>query len=609
MKEKIKFILRFAAPHKWKFIAMQLCMILTTVSLVVLPRIIGWLIDEVFYSRNMSRFLFIVSVYGIVYIFNQIMFTVQNILQEVLSTAFLFDIRAELYSRVLRFKGRYLTNLYSGDMISRLKYDVDQIMNMIYMNLFGLVSSVLNLFIALAFIFYANKWLGIFTVFITPIIIYVSRSFYKKAKVKNFDMIRKKGLLSSWTFEILGGMQEIKLLHASKQIISEFLRRSIQIARQSIGLNKMEVSAERINAGISLTARLILFTIAAYLVVNGQLTIGGVTACFTYYADCISLFNGINSKILSLSSNMVSCDRIMELFAVELEAPGICPATPELCPATPKLRPATPELRPDNSRVHPGPPGSTAENIAGSIEFKNVSFYYNKGQDIFRDISFRIDPCDKVAIVGHSGVGKSTLVNLLCRIFDPASGNIFIDNQDIQEYDVKYLRDQIGVVHQDSIIFNGSIRFNLLFTDDKTQDEFLWKALTMAGMDQFVRTLENGLDTIVGTGKLSFSGGQKQRIAIARAFVKNPPIMIFDESTSSLDSESEMTIQNSWEFLGKNHTLLIIAHRLSTIIDADKILVFEDGKVAGFGRHEELLQTCGTYRTLFQEQYRKESAS
>lgn len=579
MKEKVKFVLKFAAPHKWKFVTMQLCMILTTASLVVLPRIIGWLIDEVFYSQNMSRFLFIVGIYGIVYIFNQAMFTVQNIMEKVLSTAFLFDIRAELYSRILNFKGRYLTNLYSGDMISRMGYDIDQIMDMIDMNLFGIVSSVLNLFMALAFIFFANKWLGIFTVFVTPVIIYISRFFYGKAKAKNYGIIKKKGLLSSWTFEILGGMQEIKLLHASKQIISEFLRRSVKIARLNIDLNRVEILAERINTGISLLAQMILFTMAAFLVAKDRLTLGEATACFTYYTSCISSFNSINSKILALSSNMVSCERIMELFQVEQE-------THESGPAI---------LKDSESRA------------AGEVEFKNVTFGYNENQAIFKDISFHINPCEKIAVVGHSGVGKSTLVNLLCRIFDVTSGNIFVDGRDITGYDVKYLREQIGIVHQDSIIFNGSLRFNLIFTDDQTQDELLWNALKMVDLYDFVKGLEKGLDTVVEAGKISFSGGQKQRLAIARAFVKNPPIMIFDESTSSLDSESEMVIQNSWEILGKNHTLLIIAHRLSTIMNADKILVFEEGKIAGFGSHEELLRTCGTYHTLFQEQCLKEA--
>jgi ABC-type multidrug transport system fused ATPase/permease subunit len=579
VKEKIKFILKFAAPHKWKFATMQLCMILTSITLVILPYIIGWLIDEVIYSQNMSRFIFIVCVYGIVYTFNQAMFTVQNIMAKILSTAFLFDIRAEVYSRILKFKGKDLTNLYSGDVISRLGYDVDQIMNMIYMNLFGLVSNILELCIAFAFIFHADKWLGFFTMFITPIIIYISRFFYRKAKAKNSHLIKEKGLFSSWTFEILGGMQEIKLLHASKQIISEFLQQSIKLARLNIDLNKMEVLADRINAGISLAAQMCLFTIATFLVINKHLTIGAVTACFTYYTSCISLFNSINSKILGLSSNMVSCERIMELFESELEEQ----AAPQDI----------------SEKNHNG--------IEGSIEFKNVSFYYNKEQSVFKNISFCINPFDKIAIVGRSGVGKSTLVNLLCRIYDVSSGNIFIDDKNIMDYDVKYLREQVGMVHQNSIIFNGSIRFNLLFTHDKTQDQKIWKALKMVDMYEFVNELEDGLDTIVGAGKISFSGGQKQRIAIARTFVKDPPIMIFDESTSSLDSESEMTIQNSWELLEKNHTLLIIAHRLSTIIDADKILVFEDGKVAGFGKHEELLHTCRTYKTLYQEQYSRET--
>ncbi|MCI6920088.1 MAG: ABC transporter ATP-binding protein/permease [Lachnospiraceae bacterium] len=165
------------------------------------------------------------------------------------------------------------------------------------------------------------------------------------------------------------------------------------------------------------------------------------------------------------------------------------------------------------------------------------------------------------------------------------------------------MRKQIGVVHQNSIIFHGSIRFNLQFSEDRSRDDLLWEALKMADLYDFVSSLEKGLDTVIGTGGMDFSGGQKQRIAIARIFVKNSPIMIFDESTSALDSGAEMTIKDSWELLGENHTLLIIAHRLSTIVHADRILVLEDGKIAGFDKHEELLENCETYHKLFKEQY------
>ena len=580
MKEKIKFVLKFAKPHKWKFIIMLLSIILATITLMILPFIIGWLVDEVLGSQNMSRFIYIVSIYGVVYIFNQAMYTIVNIMEKVTGTTFLFDIRAELYSRILRFKGSCLASMYSGDTISRMEYDVDQIMTMISINLFGLTSNFINMIIALVFIYCANIWMGVFTTVATPVIIYVSRIFFGKAKRENSRIIKKKGILSSWTFEILGGMQEIKLLHASRQILSEFLRRNIEIARMSIGLNRIEVKAERLNAGILVIAQMCMFTIAAFLVKAGKLTIGGVTACFAYYTNCITTFNSINAKILSLSSNMVSCDRIMELFEALLEEEGEHLSKQEILK-------------------------SNREQMAGTIEFKNVSFYYHEERNVFKDLSFRINPCEKIAIVGNSGVGKSTLVNLLCRIYDVNDGNIFVDGKDIMEYDIKYLREYIGVVHQNSIIYNGSIRFNLQFAWDKFQDDLLWEALKMAGLYDFVSGMEEGLDTIVGTGGLNFSGGQKQRIAIARAFVKNSPIMIFDESTSALDSESEMTIKKSWELLGKNHTLLIIAHRWSTIMNADRIIVFEGGKVAGFGKHEELLESCETYNNLFREQYSK----
>ena len=178
MKEKIKFILKFAKPHKWKFIIMLLSIILATITLMILPFIIGWLVDEVRGSQNMSRFIYIVSIYGVVYIFNQAMYTIVNIMEKVTSTTFLFDIRAELYSRILRFKGSCLASMYSGDTISRMGYDVDQIMTMISINLFGLVANFINMVIALIFIYCANIWMGVFTTVATPIIIYVSRIFF-----------------------------------------------------------------------------------------------------------------------------------------------------------------------------------------------------------------------------------------------------------------------------------------------------------------------------------------------------------------------------------------------------------------------------------------------
>ena len=177
MKEKIKFVLKFAKPHKWKFIIMLLSIILATITLMILPFIIGWLVDEVLNSQDMSRFMYIVSIYGVVYILNQAMYTIVNIMEKVTSTTFLFDIRAELYSRILRFKGSYLASMYSGDTIRRMGYDVDQIMTMISINLFGLVSNFINMVIALVFIYYANIWMGVFTIVATPVIIYVSRIF------------------------------------------------------------------------------------------------------------------------------------------------------------------------------------------------------------------------------------------------------------------------------------------------------------------------------------------------------------------------------------------------------------------------------------------------
>lgn len=571
MKRRIKLILYYAKPHQWVFIGLFACIIVTTFSGAIYPYIFGRLVDEVFYSKNMAAFLNIVLIYGTVYLFNQLMHFALNMSWARLMTRFLFDIRSAIFNKVLSYKGVKLTGLYSGDIIARMNNDTAEFMNFIHWNIFYTVGGALDLLLSLGFIFYLNVWIGFFTFLLTPTIVYSSRKFSKMAKKYYEEIAQKNGLLSSWLFEIIKGMQDIRLLNATKNILSDYVGKTIKIMRLQIKSGKVEVVAERINSGISLLVQMALYIISAVFIINGHLTVGGFTACITYFGTCTAMFNSLNSKIVNIAANMVSVDRVVNI----LEEPS--------------------------EDYNLDAPDITIEK--GNILFSNVFFSYINDIRVLKGLTLDIKSGERVSLVGHSGAGKTTIANLLYKLYEVDRGAISIDGINITEFNLHNLRDQIGIVHQDTLLFESTVRFNLCFSNDNKNDNQLWNALKMAHLYDFISALPNGLDTKIGSGGITFSGGQKQRLAIARIFVKNPKILIFDEATSSLDNEAEGVITSCWDELCKDRTILVIAHRLSTILSSDKVAVVSDGKIVGYDNHRNLLETCPEYVELFKEQY------
>lgn len=574
MKGKLKIVIQFAEPHKFKFIILFLCIIITTFIGTFYPYIFGRLVDEVFYGKNMSVFLSIVLVYGVVYLFNQVMHLILNLSWASLMTKFLFDIRTAILNKVLSYKGQKLTRIYSGDVIARMDKDTEQFMDFIHNNMFYTIGDVFYLVFMGCFIWYINIWIALFIIVLTPIIVYVSRYFSKKAKKCYDEIAKKNGLLSSWLFEIIKGMQDIKLLNASKNILSDYIGKIIKITRIQIKSDRVEVLSERVNSGISTLAQMILYIISALFIINGHLTVGGFTACITYFGQCITIFNNLNNTNVNISANMVSIERVISVLSEESE------------------------------NYNESAPSIEIQN--GNISFSNVWFAYNKDMDILKGISLDIAPGEKVSLVGHSGTGKTTIANLIYKLYEIDDGKICIDGVNINDFNLHNLREQIGIVHQESIFFDGTVRFNLCLNNSKDNDWQLWQVLKMSHLYDFVKSLPNGLDTVIGTEGITFSGGQKQRLAIARIFIKNPKILIFDEATSSLDSEAESVIKSSWDDLCKGRTIIIIAHRLSTILCSDKVAVVKDGQIVGFDSHSNLLKSCDAYIKLFTEQYRSE---
>ena len=246
------------------------------------------------------------------------------------------------------------------------------------------------------------------------------------------------------------------------------------------------------------------------------------------------------------------------------------------------------------------------DNVNGNFEFKNVSFGYNEEKQVFDNLSFKIKANSTVAFVGKSGVGKSTIFSLLCKMYDINSGVITIDGVDIKELDKESIRDNITIISQNPYIFNLSIRDNLRLVKSDMTDEEMIKACKLACLDDFINSLPDGYDTIIGEGGINLSGGQRQRMAIARAFIQDTEIILFDEATSALDNETQAMIQKAIENMQEKYTILIIAHRLSTIINSDRILFLDDGKILADGTHEELLSTCEEYKKLYESEIEKQ---
>ncbi len=564
----MKLILHFAKGHKWMFLILFVCIVF---SGALYPYIFGRLVDEVFYGKNMDVFFQIVVMYAIIYFFNQVMHFVLNMSWARLMTKFLFDIREAVLEKGLSLKGETLSGGYSGDLLTRMNKNVEEFMNLIHWNIFYVVGSTLNLICSIFIIWYLNTWIAVFVLVLTPLIVYLSRFFSQKEKKYKKKIEENNGLLTAWIFEIIRGMQDIRLLGAVSCILSDYTKKTVQIMRWNIQSDRVQVVSERVNSGVATIARLMLYGISAWFVINGGLTVGEFTACVAYFGTCINVFNALNNRVMGIAGNMVGIDRVREVFEKESENYG----------------------------------GEIQNQVIerGDIGFHDVYFDYGNDTRVLKGITLQIQAGECIALVGKSGAGKSTIANLIYKLYSIRSGNITFDGINQMDFNLHNLRDQIGMVHQDSIFFDGTIRYNLLLTQENKTDEELWNALKMAHLYDFVSKLPKGLDTKIGYEGIQFSGGQKQRLAIARIFVKNPKILIFDEATSALDSEAEQIIMQSWDKLRENRTILVIAHRLSTILNSDKVAVLHEGVIAGYDHHLQLLQNCSVYRELFKEQY------
>lgn len=476
-----------------------------------------------------------------------------------------------IFEKALSYKSNVLDQTSTGDILHRINFDTDEVLAFLKSDFFYGLSAVLEFLLCLIISAYISLSLAGVVLLLTIVSVVVSNILSKKLQPlykKNSELTAKN---QSWLLEFLGGMRDVRLLNATRRCASLYLDREKDIIHNNESIVDKEIIAERINAGIQMVASIIIFVVGAFQISADLITLGGLIAIIDYYNMMIGISNRIYSKILSLSRRFVAMDRIMEVIAKESEK--------------------------NMGEI------TDTQMIKGEIDFRDVSFAYEGKKEVLSSVNLKINAGEKFAIVGKSGAGKSTITELVCRLYDVNGGKILLDGIAIDKYELGAYRKVIGLVQQSGTIFTGSIRYNLIFSDDKYMDEEIWKLLEMVDMHEVIGQLPMGLDTVISSAAPVLSGGQEQRLTLLRVYLRKPQILVLDESTSALDGDTEESVLKASEELFKNSTRIIIAHRLSTIIDSDKIAYLEGGKIIACEKHEVLYKTCLQYQAFYDEYF------
>ena len=578
-KDLLLRIFSYLMPYK-KQLALVLVCILASSVFTLLPSILtGRIIDEGLIGRNMrALILYIVLSFSVTLAANLIR-VAESYINTWIAQHITYDMRNAMFLHLQKMSHSFYTNNNQGDIITRMTSDIDGVQRIITNTFTSILSNSLTLIVALVAMYQKNWILATIGIIIVPLFTIPTRragktrwSLTREAQSCNDEI---NGILNE-TMSVSGQLL-VKLFGKEQYEYDRYEKAN----RRMIDLNIKESMAGRwfmvvLNTVTNIGPMLIyLFGGILMMRYDSSLTVGDITVLVALLGKMYMPVNSLMNIQVDWIRSMALFTRIFEYFDMPVEIKN-----------------------PDKA--------ITPTTSDGSVRFIHVAFSYTKEKKILRDINFVLKSGKSVAIVGPSGSGKSTIINLITRLYDVDSGAVYFDNVDVRRLDLKFLRDRIGVVSQETYLFNGTIRENLLYAKDGATEEEMIEACKKANIYDFVEKQPDGLDTMVGNRGLKLSGGEKQRLAIARVLLKNPSLFIFDEATSALDSISENKIQEAIDPIIRSRTSILIAHRLSTILAADEILVVKDGCIVERGQHKDLVGAGGVYTELYETQFGKQ---
>lgn len=565
----LKKFLTYYKPYKPHFAFVVIGSCIAALLDLVFPILVRHVLNVELPQKNVDGILYWISMLFGMYCFNFVLLFCINYFGHIMSASIENDMRRDMFTHLQKMSFRFYDNVKTGQLLSRLTSDIVEISELTYRGPNDLFICCLTMAGTLGILVWMNPKLGALIALL--LLLKAVHTVVVNRKMKNaFRRNRaKSGELAAQADEALGGVRLVKAFAAEDAERMRFMDKSNELRDTRIGSYKL---LSYFNSSINIFTNgtnLALLGCGGLLIAAGELTVSDFVAFLLY----VNLFM---KPLLRLTVFTEMYQRGMAGFARFHEIIS----QPE-------------EIKDTEDAI-------ACENIKGEIVFDNVTFGYLDGQKVLQNINLRIAPGEKIAFVGTTGAGKTTIANLLLRFYEPEEGRVLLDGVDINRYQQQSLRKQIGLVQQDVFLFSDSVKFNIAYGKWNAGFEEIEAAAGNAAADDFIRRLPNGYDTEIGERGVKLSGGQKQRIAIARVFLKNPPVLILDEATSALDTRTEKQIQGALDKLSQNRTTLIIAHRLSTIINADRIVVLHNGGIAEMGTHQELLALNGIYKKLYE---------
>lgn len=571
-KQPLTKIIPIFMQYKGLILAASSTFILLNMVGLVMPWMLKIAIDRILPNADYMLFGILCGMMVIIYLARFLLRYVANYLMDYTGIRLLVDVRQKVFKHLQSLSLRFYQEYRTGKLISNVISDVS-LMNLLMRTMSSFFEQFFQLTLISLVLFFLN-WQMALMVMLTLPIHFINFRYFRRV-LKNDHMLVQEQMseISANLSESLSGVKVVKSFAREHSETLRFFKK----LRPLVGL-QMRATVD----SIYLTSVTDMLTMLTYLATIGlgirfvqmeAITIGSFVAFYTYVGMLLGPISSLSSLSLTLGQGQVGASRIVNLLNT------------------------IPEIKEAEHPLH-------RDRFSGLIEFSNVSFSYDRDANVptIHDFSLVIHPGEKVALVGPSGSGKSTITNLLLRFYDVTSGSVRVDKADIRRLDLEAYRSRVGVVLQEPFLFSGTIRENIAYARPDASFEEIIEAAQEANVDEFVQSLPDGYDTVIGERGESLSGGQKQRLAIARAVLKNPDILILDEATSALDTVSEALVQEALDRLMKDKTTIIIAHRLSTIQNADKIVVISEGKIVQEGRHDDLVSKPGIYRDLYEKQ-------
>lgn len=570
-------ILSYIKPYMHRLIFAMFCTIMAAAGNLYIPWIIKDMIDEVLADKNGTMLNWIAASIIAIFVVRGLFWYGQNYLMSYVGQSVIIDIRAAVFKKLQRLSVSFYDKNKTGTIMSYVTNDVNALQSAMVENTIEMITEGFILIGSVVAMIYLDWRLTLFTVCTFPVVLWFMEFFGKK--------IRKTGgRIQECTADITSVLQESV---ASARVIKSFVREDYEVDRFDVE-NRANFRANMKNAQLMSTLTPVVELVAAIgvtmiiwyggnNVINGTITAGSLVAFLTYAVNISNPIKRLTRVIGNIQKALAAAQRVFMIIDMPEE-------------------------------IAESRDAKQLPEVSGKVEFQNVSFAYDDKGNVITDLSFSVKPGEVIAIVGPSGAGKSTIANLLPRFYDVNKGDIKIDGHSVREVTLDSLREQVGIVPQETMLFNGSVYNNILYGRLDATKEEIEAAAKAANAHDFIMQLTDGYETKLGDRGVNLSGGQRQRIAIARAILKNPRILILDEATSALDTESERVVQEALDRLMVGRTSFVIAHRLSTVKNADKILVLEKGNLVESGTHDELLALDGLYAHLYKIQYRNKEA-